>query len=122
MQHEPLQDEDGQLTAPVREAVVALSQTQVSLPDAALNEHQVETVFRRCFEHFAVAHPEHATVLRWIVEDGLDNAALEVLLERSPGATREFVSQCRKRARPFFADWYALVSPTAPRHRIGDAP
>lgn len=67
-------------------------------------------MFRRCFDAFAAAHPEHATALRWVVEDGLDNAALEQLLGRSPGATREFISQCRKKARPYFADWYALVA------------
>jgi len=108
---EPLHDGDGQLTQQAEAAVRGLSVHGVATPERALAEHQVETVFRRCFEEFAAAHPEHATVLRWVVEDGLDNAAIEALLERSPGATREFISQCRKKARPFFAAWYALVSP-----------
>lgn len=107
----PLQDEHGQLTPPVEAAVQALSAAGNCTPEHMMGEQQVEAVFRRCFERFAAAHPEHATVLRWVVEDGLDNAAIEALLERSPGATREFISQCRKKARPFFADWYALVSP-----------
>lgn len=108
----PLHDDDGQLTQDVEAAVRDLSASQVSTPDHALAEHQVEAVFRRCFEQFAAAHPEHAMVLRWVVEDGLDNAAIEALLERTPGATREFISQCRKKARPYFSAWYALVSPT----------
>lgn len=110
---QPLHDDDGQLSPDARAAVVDLA-AQVATPDAALSEHQVEAVFRRCFEQFAAAHPEHATVLRWVVEDGLDNAAIEALLERSPGATREFISQCRKKARPFFTPWYALVGPAQP--------
>jgi hypothetical protein len=89
-----------------------LSPTSVTTPHGELAERQIEAVFRRCFVQFAAAHPEHATVLRWVVEDGLDNAAIEALLERSPGATREFISQCRKKARPYFSAWYALVSPS----------
>lgn len=114
LREEPLQGDDGQLTPQAEAAVAGLSPTQVGTPDAALAEHQVEAVFRHCFGQFAAAHPEHATVLRWVVEDGLDNADIEALLERSPGATREFISQCRKKARPFFAPWYALVSPMRP--------
>ena len=119
---EALHDEDGQLTPQAQAAVQSLSSAGVSTPESALAEHQVEAVFRRCFEQFAAAHPEQATVLRWVVEDGLDNAAIEALLERSPGATREFISQCRKKARPFFADWYALVSPAGPMAHTGGSP
>ena len=108
---QPLQTEDGELTAEAQAAVNTLSSHTGQTPEHALREREVEAVFRRCFARFAAAHPEHATVLRWVVEDGLDNRAVEELLGRSPGATREFISQCRKKARPFFADWYALVSP-----------
>ena len=74
----------------------------------------MERVFRRCFDRFRAAHPEHALVLGWVVEDGLDNAAVAALLDRTPGATREFISQCRKKARPHFAPWYALLQGQAP--------
>lgn len=107
----PLQDDEGELTPDVQHAVQGLSAERIATPEHALGERQVEAVFRQCFERFAQAHPQHATVLRWVVEDGLDNAAIEALLERSPGATREFISQCRKKSRSFFAPWYALVSP-----------
>lgn len=108
---EPLQGDDGLLTPQAEQAVVGLSLARADAPEQALAERQVEAVFRQCFERFAAEHPQHATVLRWVVEDGLDNAAIEALLERSPGATREFISQCRKKSRPFFAPWYALVNP-----------
>ena len=104
-----LEDDDGELSPPVAAAVAALSREQVAQPEQQLSERQIDAVFQRGFSRFAQAHPEHATVLRWVVEDGLDNAAVEQLLGRSPGATREFISQCRKKARPYLADWYALV-------------
>ena len=31
------------------------------------------------------------------------------LLGRTPGATREFISQCRKRARLHLIEWYELA-------------
>jgi hypothetical protein len=43
------------------------------------------------------------------VEDGLTTEDIAHLLDRTPGATREFVSQCRKRARLYLADWYVLA-------------
>jgi RNA polymerase sigma-70 factor (ECF subfamily) len=110
---QPLTDDAGELSPPVAAAVVELSRAQVATPERQLSEQQVEAAFQRGFDRFAQAHPEHATVLRWIVEDGLDNAAVEQLLGRSPGATREFISQCRKKARPFLAEWHALVGAAA---------
>jgi RNA polymerase sigma-70 factor (ECF subfamily) len=110
---QPLHDEAGELSPPVAAAVVELSRARVTTPERQLSEQQVEAVFQRGFDRFAQAHPEHATVLRWVVEDGLDNAAVEQLLGRSPGATREFISQCRKKARPFLAEWHALVGAAA---------
>src|SRR5437868_2942300 len=62
-------------------------------PEQQLSEQQREAVFRACFDAFSRAHPEHATVLRWVVEDGLDNDTIQALLDRTPGATREFISQ-----------------------------
>lgn len=105
-----LQDESGELTPEVQSAVLSLSNEAVTRPDQGLAEHQLEAVFRRCFDHFSADFPLHATVLRWIVDEGLDNSSIERLLDRSPGATREFISQCRKKARPYFSEWHALVS------------
>lgn len=106
---EPLHTDDGELTPEVAAALQDAAAGQGDATPQQLHERQVEQVFRLCFDRFAAAHPEHATVLRWVVEDGLDNGALERLLGRTPGATREFVSQCRKKARPYFAEWYSLV-------------
>lgn len=105
----PLHDEDGELTAEAAQAVRQAAHEAGDAVTGALHQHQLDELFQRSLQRFAQAHPEHATVLRWVVEDGLGNAELEKLLGRSPGATREFVSQCRKKARPFFAEWHALA-------------
>jgi len=38
-----------------------------------------------------------AGVISWIAEDGMTHEQIASLLGRTPGATREFISQCRKR-------------------------
>ena len=109
---QPLHDDDGALTAPAQQAVQRLS-LALPTPEQQLAEQQLDRVFQRGFDRFALAHAEHATVLRWVVDDGLDNAAVAQLLGRSPGATREFISQCRKKLRPYLAEWHALAGTEA---------
>jgi len=104
-----LQADDGDLVPEAAAAVAALSLASDTGPEAEIKARQSEQTFRQCFAQFHAAHPQHATVLRWVAEDGLDNVEVEQLLGRTPGATREFLSQCRKKAKPFFAPWYALV-------------
>lgn len=70
---------------------------------------ELDACFRRCWQRFEAASPAHAAVIGWIAEDGLSNDEVAALLNRTPGATREFVSQCRKRARFHLAEWYALA-------------
>lgn len=107
---QPLLDDNGELTLEVQSIVTQLSEAIIPRPEQQLAEHQLEHVFRSCFDRFSMDYPLHATVLRWIVDEGLDNAEIERLLDRSPGATREFISQCRKKARPYFREWHALVA------------
>lgn len=108
---QPLMDDDGDLTPQAAAAVARLSAETVPQPEQQLQAQQADQAFRQGYARFAAAHPEHAQVLRWVVDDGLDNAAIGALIERSPGATREFISQCRKKLRPFLADWHRLVGP-----------
>ncbi len=78
-------------------------------PEQALMAQQSEACFRACRERFSADHPLAATVIGWVVDDGLQNDEIAALLQRSPGATREYLSQCRKKARIYYADWYALT-------------
>lgn len=107
---EPLEDEAGNFTTAAQAVVDRLSADRVMRPDAEHEARVLEAMYQRCYARFAAAHPEHAQVLRWVAEDELGPAEVAELLGRSPGATREFLSQCRKKARPFLAEWHALAS------------
>ncbi|HKQ60888.1 MAG TPA: RNA polymerase sigma factor [Candidatus Polarisedimenticolaceae bacterium] len=78
----------------------------LSAPESELRRRQLGECFQRCWKRFEAAAPAHAAVLSWIVEDDLSNEEISALLGRTPGATREFISQCRKRARLHLAEWY----------------
>lgn len=119
---EPLEDDTGELSAAARQALDHLSRDTVIRPDDAHLTAVLQGMYRRCYARFAAAHPEHATVLRWIAEDGLEPAEVALLLGRSPGATREFLSQCRKKARPYLAEWYAAVRDLPPPVDRKEAP
>jgi len=108
-----LEGDDGELTPAVLRSVTQLSIEAGGGPEQLLQDHQLERLFRECLDRFCAADPEHALVLGWVVQDGLDNAQVAELLERTPGATRQFISQCRKKARPYFAPWYELVNTLA---------
>lgn len=54
---------------------------------------------RRAFGEFARHYHEGAEALMRVVLDGWEYDELAVFLARTPGATREFISQCRKRLR-----------------------
>lgn len=109
---EPLHDAGGALRTDVEAALQRLRPAPP--PDTLLMRRQHADCWQRCAERFEREQPQAAAVLRWVVEDGLGAAEIADLLGRSPGATREFISQCRKKARHYFADWYALVAGERP--------
>lgn len=78
-------------------------------PEAAMHDAQSAECFARCWENFVQHCPQHATVIAWIAEDGLSNEDIAELLDRTPGATREYIRQCRIRARHYLAEWYELT-------------
>ena len=102
-------DADGALSEELAERVLELSQQQVQRPDDEARQQQLAECFQRCWQRFEEAAPAHAAVMKWIVEDGLSHEQIGELLDRTPGATREFISQCRKRARVHLAQWYELA-------------
>ena len=102
-------DSDDGVSEETERRIVELSSRQVPTPDDEARRQQLAECFARCWQRFESAAPEHAAVMTWIVEDGLSNEEISELLGRTPGATREFISQCRKRARRHFAEWYELA-------------
>jgi len=102
-------DEGQGMNAELIARVAELSQSEIATPDDDLRRAQLADCFQRCWAEFERAAPSHAAVISWIAADGLSHEEIATLLERSPGATREFISQCRKRARVHLAEWYALA-------------
>jgi RNA polymerase sigma factor (sigma-70 family) len=107
----PLEDNLG-LTSEAAQGIVNLSLESNDTPELAAQQRERAELFRSGWSRFHKQDPLHASVMAWIVEDGLSNDDIAQLLDRSPGATREFISQCRKRARLYLADWYALAFET----------
>jgi RNA polymerase sigma factor (sigma-70 family) len=109
----PLVDDDNQVLAEVetilRDACNADAGDPLALAECAESRH----LFESCYAHFAADHPESACALRWVAEDELDYAEVARQLGRTPHATREFVSQSRKKARVYLAPWYGLVCRSA---------
>jgi RNA polymerase sigma factor (sigma-70 family) len=103
----PLEDDRG-MTSEATQGIVSLSLESRDTPEQAAQQRERAEAFRKGWAQFQEDDPLHATVMTWIVEDGLSNDEIAQLLERSPGATREFISQCRKRVRLYLAEWYAL--------------
>ena len=104
----PFEEQDG-LGSEVERRIAELSAEKIPRPDDEARRLQLDECFQRCWERFETAAPSHALVMSWIVEDGLTHEEVADLLGRTPGATREFISQCRKRARIHLAEWYDLA-------------
>jgi len=102
-------DESDAVNTEVSARIAEISQREIATPDDDARREQLADCFRRCWARFELAAPAHAAVISWIADDGLANDEIGALLERSPGATREFISQCRKRARVYLAEWYELA-------------
>jgi RNA polymerase sigma-70 factor (ECF subfamily) len=105
----PMDESSGELNAEVGRSIAELSAEQISTPADEARQVELQACFVRCWQRFERAAPSHAAVMAWIVEDGLTHEEIGKLLDRTPGATREFISQCRKKARVHFAEWYELA-------------
>lgn len=101
--------EDAQNNPDVDRRIADLSTDEVPTPESETARHELAECFQRCWKRFDESHPTHAAVMSWVAHDGLSNEEVAELLGRTPGATREFISQCRKRARVHFAEWYELA-------------
>jgi RNA polymerase sigma-70 factor (ECF subfamily) len=87
-----LQDEATEALLPADDAPTALQRIAAERRDECV---------RRGFSAFAKSYPDRAQCLSWLVTDTLDTGTIAELIGRTPGATREFLSQCRKKLRPF---------------------
>lgn len=92
----------------VAESGMAFPMHAQSAEDEAA-QAEVADCLRRKYQAFMEQSPLHATVIRWVVEEGLSGQEVAELLGRNPGATREFISQARKKARRALAECHELA-------------
>jgi RNA polymerase sigma factor (sigma-70 family) len=104
----PMEDHEG-LTEDASRRIYEISVERNPTPEELARRQEQAAKFRSGWQRFQKEDPLHASVMTWVVEDGLSTDDIAHLLERTPGATREFISQCRKAARRYLADWYALA-------------
>lgn len=95
--------------APVREEVKSEDEWSRIAEDPAVTakaqDALIDKDFNDCTERgyaeFAEAHPAAAEVLKMVYQLGWSGRDIAHFLQRTEGATREYVSQCRKRLRRF---------------------
>lgn len=73
---------------------------EATSPDVASTSNYQDCVHGQ-LQRFAQAWPEAGQAVIWAAADGLKTTQIAELLGRSAGATREFLSQARKRLRQY---------------------
>jgi RNA polymerase sigma-70 factor (ECF subfamily) len=76
-----------------------LADTRPGPDDVAVED--VDTCVRREYARFAEAHPDRAEILARVAFDGWSTGDVAAALRRTPGAAREYLSQCRKKLKEF---------------------
>lgn len=66
-----------------------------------LEQRHAQDCVQRGFLAFAGEFPERAHAMRLVAFEGWDMSELAAFLSRTPAATREYISQCRKKLMPF---------------------
>ncbi len=72
------------------------------VPDVAVTSNYQDCVHGQ-LARFAQDYPDGGEAILWAAVDGLKTSQIGELLGRSAGATREFLSQTRKRLRQYLA-------------------
>ncbi len=68
-------------------------------PDGA--HHHIDECVSKAFQSFARQAPDRAEALRRLTLDGWSVEQVAEFVGRTPGATREYLSQCRKKFKTF---------------------
>lgn len=75
-----------------------------------LASHAIDDCVSRQLQSFEKFHPDRAEVIRLTALEGWSMAQIAVYLQRQPGATREYLSQCRKKLKEFLQPCRHLLS------------
>jgi RNA polymerase sigma-70 factor (ECF subfamily) len=104
---QPLEDASGEPDPAVEEALRHLA----NLPDAEqwVSAREGQSLFRTCLEQLRTDDPKAAAVIVLFAHEQTSTAELALALGKTPGATRQYVSHARARARKYFGPWLAWV-------------
>ncbi len=80
---------------------VALENSVAHQAPEATAPHSLDDCVSKAFQLFARQAPERAEALRRLTLDGWSTEQVAQFIDRTPGATREYLSQCRKRFKSF---------------------
>ena len=72
-----------------------------SNPESDADASDIRECFWRRFEQFKLEHPARATALSWLVVDQLEIEDIAKILGRTHHATCQYLSECRRKLRPF---------------------
>ncbi len=61
----------------------------------------LEDCVRKAYAAFAESHVDRAEILARVAFEGWSIEDVAAVLKRTPGATREYLSQCRKKLKAF---------------------
>ncbi len=75
---------------------------EAARPDEALERLQHAALVGRQFSAFHRDFPERARCIAWSCREDMSMGELASAIGRNVGATREYLSQCRKKARVYF--------------------
>lgn len=81
-------------------AVLENASVELHVIDPPINGDNLEDCVSRGFSEFAQSEPERAKALSLVVE-GYDTRKIASFINRTEGATREYLSQCRKKVEAF---------------------
>jgi RNA polymerase sigma factor (sigma-70 family) len=108
-------DSDTQGEALDIDALLGAQALSASQQDLSRDEDIRDCVSRH-FGHFARESPDRAATIQLAVIEGWSMDELATYLKRSPAATREYLSQCRKKLRDYLLPCADLISSHASNH------
>lgn len=66
-----------------------------------IESEELKDCVQKRFAEFLLQEPDRAQCIVWAIIDGLRIKEISTILDRTPGATREYLFQCRKRLRSY---------------------
>lgn len=73
------------------------------------DDPEARTCVERALDAYEAEHPDRAETIRLVVVEGWDMEQLATYLKRTAGATREYLSQCRKKLEALLAPCMELI-------------